>query len=45
MERLLEDISFEAPDRSGYTLTIDADYVQAHVGDLAKDADLTRFIL
>ncbi len=45
MERLLEDISFEAPDRSGSTLTIDAEYVRAHVGDLAKDTDLTRFIL
>jgi len=45
MERLLEEISFEAPDRGGSTLTIDAEYVRTHVGDLAKDADLTRFIL
>ncbi len=45
MERLLEEISFEAPDRSGITVTIDAEYVRAHVGDLAKDTDLTRFIL
>jgi ATP-dependent HslUV protease ATP-binding subunit HslU len=45
MERVLEDISFEAPDRSGTTVTVDAAYVLAHVGDLAKNADLSRFIL
>ena len=45
MERVLDEISFAAPDRSGETVTIDAAYVQAHVGDLAKNADLSRFIL
>jgi ATP-dependent HslUV protease ATP-binding subunit HslU len=45
MERLLDEISFTAPDRSGQSITIDADYVAAHVGDLAKDVDLSRFIL
>jgi ATP-dependent HslUV protease ATP-binding subunit HslU len=45
MERVLEEISFAAPDRSGETITIDAAYVQEHVGDLAKNADLSRFIL
>jgi ATP-dependent HslUV protease ATP-binding subunit HslU len=45
MEKLLEEISFEAADRSGETITIDAAYVDAHVGDLAKDADLSKFIL
>ena len=45
MEKLLEEISFEAADRSGDTITIDAAYVDAHVGDLAKDADLSKFIL
>jgi ATP-dependent HslUV protease ATP-binding subunit HslU len=45
MERILDDISFAAPDKSGETVTIDADYVQKHVGDLAKNADLSRFIL
>src|SRR3954469_22333772 len=45
MERLLEEISFAAPDRHGETIRIDADYVQKHVGDLAKNADLSRFIL
>jgi ATP-dependent HslUV protease ATP-binding subunit HslU len=45
MERVLDDISFTAPDRSGETLTIDADYVRRQVGDLAANADLSRFIL
>jgi ATP-dependent HslUV protease ATP-binding subunit HslU len=45
MERVLDDISFAAPDRTGETITVDADYVQQHVGDLAKNADLSRFIL
>jgi ATP-dependent HslUV protease ATP-binding subunit HslU len=45
MERVLDEISFAAPDRHGETITVDADYVQKHVGDLAKNADLSRFIL
>jgi ATP-dependent HslUV protease ATP-binding subunit HslU len=45
MERVLDDISFGAPDRSGETVKIDAAYVHKHVGDLAKNADLSRFIL
>jgi ATP-dependent HslUV protease ATP-binding subunit HslU len=45
MERVLDDISFAATDRSGETVTIDAAYVQKHIGDLAKNADLSRFIL
>jgi ATP-dependent HslUV protease ATP-binding subunit HslU len=45
MERVLDEISFAAPDRGGETIQIDADYVQKHVGDLAKNADLSRFIL
>jgi ATP-dependent HslUV protease ATP-binding subunit HslU len=45
MERVLDDISFTAADRSGETVTIDAAYVDKHVGDLAKNADLSRFIL
>jgi ATP-dependent HslUV protease ATP-binding subunit HslU len=45
MERVLDDISFAAPDRSGDTVKIDADYVRDHIGDLAKNADLSRFIL
>jgi ATP-dependent HslUV protease ATP-binding subunit HslU len=45
MERLLEVISFESPDRSGETITIDRAYVDAHLGELIKDEDLTRYIL
>ena len=45
MERLLEDISFTATDRAGATITIDAKYVQERVAPLAKNADLSKFIL
>jgi ATP-dependent HslUV protease ATP-binding subunit HslU len=45
MERLLEDVSFTASDRSGETLKVDADYVRETVADLAKDTDLSKFIL
>jgi ATP-dependent HslUV protease ATP-binding subunit HslU len=45
MERVLDEISFAAPDRSGDSIKIDAAYVHKHVGDLAKNADLSRFIL
>jgi len=45
MERVLDEISFEAPDRNGAEIAIDADYVRKHVGDLAKNTDLSRFIL
>jgi ATP-dependent HslUV protease ATP-binding subunit HslU len=45
MERVLDEISFTAPDRNGETVKVDADFVQKHVGDLAKNADLSRFIL
>lgn len=45
MERVLDEISFNAPDRSGTELSIDAAYVDKNVGDLAKNTDLSRFIL
>ncbi|MBO9100450.1 MULTISPECIES: ATP-dependent protease ATPase subunit HslU [unclassified Rhizobium] len=45
MERVLDDISYNAPDRGGASLTIDAAYVQKHVGDLAANTDLSRYIL
>ncbi|MCC7271469.1 MAG: ATP-dependent protease ATPase subunit HslU, partial [Alphaproteobacteria bacterium] len=45
LERLLEEISFTATDNPGTTLVIDADYVRRQVGDLAKNADLSKFIL
>jgi ATP-dependent HslUV protease ATP-binding subunit HslU len=45
MERVLDEVSFSAPDRSGETIAIDAAFVEKNVGDLAKNADLSRFIL
>jgi len=45
MERLLETISFEAADKGGETVTVDAAYVEAHLGSLVKDQDLSRYIL
>lgn len=45
MERVLDEISFAAPDKSGETVAIDGDYVNNRVADLARNADLSRFIL
>ena len=45
MERLLDDISFKATDKSGETVTVDKAYVKEHVGKLAADQDLSKFIL
>ncbi|MCH8506996.1 MAG: HslU--HslV peptidase ATPase subunit, partial [Ectothiorhodospiraceae bacterium] len=45
MERLLEELSYQAPDRSGQTLTVDAAYVDEHLGELVQDQDLSRYIL
>jgi len=45
MERLLESVSFEAADRSGARVVIDSAYVDAHLADLVRDEDLSRYIL
>jgi len=45
MERILDTISFDAGDRAGEKVVIDAAYVEKHIGDLAKNADLSKFIL
>ncbi len=45
MERLLEKISFSAPDESGTSITIDQVYVDENIGELVKDQDLSRYIL
>ena len=45
MERLLEAVSFEASDRAGAAVTIDAAYVDSSLGELVRDQDLTRYIL
>ena len=45
MERLLEEISYSAPDKSGDKVVVDADYVEDNIGELVKDEDLSRYIL
>lgn len=45
LERLLDSLSYEAPDRDGETLAIDSAYVDKHLGELVKDPDLSRYIL
>jgi ATP-dependent HslUV protease ATP-binding subunit HslU len=45
MEKLFEDLSFEAEDRQGETVTVDAAYVRERLSDLAGDADLSKYIL
>jgi ATP-dependent HslUV protease ATP-binding subunit HslU len=45
VEKLIEDISFNAPDLKGQTFTIDHDYVKEHLLELSKDEDLSKFIL
>ncbi|MEO5938577.1 MAG: ATP-dependent protease ATPase subunit HslU [Sphingomonas sp.] len=45
MEKLLEDVSFEAEDRAGTSLTIDAAYVESQLASIARDTDLSRFVL
>ena len=45
MERLLEHVSFEAADKGGSAVTVDAAFVDRHLGELAKDEDLSRYIL
>ncbi|WP_131196957.1 ATP-dependent protease ATPase subunit HslU [Lichenihabitans psoromatis] len=45
MERVLDEVSFTAPDRPGETIMIDRAFVQRNIGDLARNADLSRFIL
>jgi ATP-dependent HslUV protease ATP-binding subunit HslU len=45
MERLLDEVSFDAPNLGGQTVTIDAERVQARLADLARNEDLSRYIL
>ena len=45
MEKLLEEISFDAEEHSGQTVTVDADYVRERLGELASDTDLSKYIL
>jgi ATP-dependent HslUV protease ATP-binding subunit HslU len=45
MERVLDEVSFTATDKAGETVTIDAAFVERHIGDLARNTDLSKFIL
>jgi ATP-dependent HslUV protease ATP-binding subunit HslU len=45
MERVLDEISFEAPDRKEKQVTVDAEYVNKMLVDIVKDQDLSRYIL
>ncbi|MEY4697150.1 MAG: hypothetical protein RIT14_1578 [Pseudomonadota bacterium] len=45
MERVFEELSFTAPDRSGEAVTVDAAFVEANVGELSRSADLSRYVL
>ncbi len=45
MERILDEVSFTAPDKSGSKVEITADFVRSNIGELAKNVDLSRFIL
>jgi ATP-dependent HslUV protease ATP-binding subunit HslU len=45
MERLLDEVSFDAPNRGGQTVAIDAALVDARLGELAKNEDLSRYVL
>ena len=45
IERVLDEISFTATDRSGEKISINSDYVEKNLGELVKDTDLSKFIL
>jgi ATP-dependent HslUV protease ATP-binding subunit HslU len=45
MERVFEDLSFAAPDRPGEAVTVDAGFVETHLGELSRSADLSRYVL
>ncbi len=45
MEKVFEDLSFHAPDKGGEALAVDAAFVEEHIGDLARSADLSRYVL
>jgi len=45
MERVFEELSFTAPDRAGETVHVDAAFVENNIGELARSADLSRYVL
>jgi len=45
MERVFEELSFTAPDRSGESITVDAAFVDQNLGELARSTDVSRYVL
>ena len=45
MERVFEELSFNAPDRTGETITVDEAFVETYLGELTRSADLSRYVL
>jgi ATP-dependent HslUV protease ATP-binding subunit HslU len=45
MERVFEDLSFSAPDKAGESVTVDAEFVEKHLGELSRSTDLSRYVL
>ena len=45
MERVFEELSYTAPDRAGESITVDGEFVEKNIGELAKSADLSRYVL
>ena len=45
MERVFEDLSFNAPDRGGDEIAVDADFVEKHLGELSRSVDVSRYVL
>jgi ATP-dependent HslUV protease ATP-binding subunit HslU len=45
MKRVFEELSFNAPDRAGEAVTVDAGFVEKHLGELSRSADLSRYVL
>lgn len=45
MERVFEELSFNAPDKPGQNVTVDAEFVESNLGELSRSADLSRYVL
>jgi ATP-dependent HslUV protease ATP-binding subunit HslU len=45
MERVFEELSFSAPDRGGEEITVDAAFVERHLGELSRQTDVSRYVL
>jgi ATP-dependent HslUV protease ATP-binding subunit HslU len=45
MERVFEDLSFNAPDRGGEDISVDAEFVEKHLGELSRSTDVSRYVL